>query len=115
MRYYELLKAVRERLAVSTRDVERKSREIADHLGDQEYYISDSCMLRIESGHAPLTLHKLYSLGEIYQIRVTTLMRLCGVGVKGESSGPEQEAAFLNQFMKTPQGREKKRAASKNA
>ena len=115
MRYYELLKAVRERLAVSTRDVERQSRKIADQLGDQEYYISDSCMLRIESGHAPLTLHKLYSLSEIYRIRVTTLMRLCGVGVKGEQSGPEQETAFLDQFVKTPQGSERKRAVSKRA
>ncbi|MBA3355355.1 MAG: hypothetical protein H0U18_05320 [Pyrinomonadaceae bacterium] len=116
MRYYELLRAVRERLAVSTRDVERQSRKIADQLGDQEYYISDSCMLRIESGHAPLTLHKLYSLSEIYRIRVTTLMRLCGVGVKGEqAAGPEQEAAFLDQFVKTPHGSERKRSKSKQA
>ena len=115
MRYYELLKAVRERLAVSTRDVERQSRKIADQLGDREYYISDSCMLRIESGHAPLTLHKLHSLSEIYQISVTTLMGLCGVGVKGEQSGPEQQAAFLDQFVKTSQGSEKKRAVSKRA
>ena len=114
MRYYELLKAVRERLAVSTRDVERKSREIADQLGDQEYYISDSCMLRIESGHAPLTVHKLFSLSEIYEIRVTTLMRLCGVGVKGEPSGPEQEAAFLDQFVNASQRSEKKRAAGRH-
>jgi len=115
MQYYELLRAVRERLEVSTRDVERQSRKIAAQLGDQEYYISDSCMLRIESGHAPLTLHKLYSLSEIYRIRVTTLMRLCGVGVKVRLPGPDQEAAYLDQFVKTPQGSEKKRAKSKQA
>ena len=115
MRYYELLKAVRQRLTISVRDVERQSRKIADQLGDQEYYISDSCMLRIESGHAPLTLHKLYSLSEIYRIRVTTLMRLCGVGVKVEQSGKVQEEALLDQFVKTPQGSEKKRAKGKHA
>ena len=107
MRYYELLKAVRERLTISVRDVERQSRKIAEQLGDREYCISDSCMLRIESGHALLTPHKLYSLSEIYRISVTTLMRLCGVGVNGEQSSPEQGATFLDQFVKTPQGSEK--------
>lgn len=115
MRYYELLRAVREHLQVSTRDVERQSRKIANQRGDQEYYISDSCLLRIESGHAPLTVHKLHSLSGIYKIRVPTLMRLCGVGAKPEQSVSEQEAAFLNRFGKTPPGSEEKRAKSKRA
>lgn len=98
MRYYERLKAVRERLTISARDVERQSREIAARLKDQEYYISNRCLLRIEGGDALLTVHQLFSLSQIYQISVPALMKLCGVGREGKQYIQRREAALLDQL-----------------
>ena len=45
----ERLRALRESLGLSTRDVEEKSREIAEERHNQEYHISHSWVTDIEN------------------------------------------------------------------
>src|SRR5271170_2137053 len=60
------LKAARERLGLSTRDVQRKSGQIASEKRNQEYYLSHAWLTDIEKGKFMPGLFKLYSLSAIY-------------------------------------------------
>jgi transcriptional regulator with XRE-family HTH domain len=60
------LKTTRERLGLSTRDVQRKSAQIASDKRNQEYYLSHAWVTDIEKGKFMPGLFKLYSLSAIY-------------------------------------------------
>jgi transcriptional regulator with XRE-family HTH domain len=60
------LKAVRERLGLSTRDVQRISGQIAMEKQNQEYYLSHAWLTDIEQGRFVPKLFKLYSISAIY-------------------------------------------------
>jgi transcriptional regulator with XRE-family HTH domain len=60
------LKAARERLGLSTRDVQRMSARIAAEKRNQEYYLSHAWVTDIEQGKFVPRLFKLYSLSAIY-------------------------------------------------
>ncbi len=59
-------KAARERVGLSTRDVQRKSEQIAHEKRNQEYYLSHAWLTDIEQGKFMPGLFKLYSLSAIY-------------------------------------------------
>lgn len=60
------LRAERERLHLSTRDVENLSRQIAREKKNQEYALSHAWVTDIENGKFVPTIFKLYSLSLIY-------------------------------------------------
>jgi transcriptional regulator with XRE-family HTH domain len=60
------LKAARESLGLSTRDVQRKSEQIASEKRNQEYYLSHAWLTDIEQGKFMPGLFKLYSISAIY-------------------------------------------------
>ena len=60
------LRAERERLGLSLRDVERLSDGIAQQRKTQDYYISHAWLADIENGKLKPTFFKLYSLCVIY-------------------------------------------------
>ena len=60
------LRAARERVGLSTRDVQRKSAQIAQEKHNPEYYVSHAWLTDIEQGKFRPRLFKLYSLSAIY-------------------------------------------------
>src|SRR5215207_4018490 len=74
------LKALRDSRNVTVREVELESRRIADAKGDNRFYISNARLTQLEND--PLSepsFWKLFTLGAIYQVRITEMMRLYNV------------------------------------
>jgi len=61
------LKAERMRLRLSTRDVERLSRKLAQEKKNQDFYLSHAWLTEIENGEFTPGIYKLYSLSIIYK------------------------------------------------
>jgi transcriptional regulator with XRE-family HTH domain len=77
----ERLKAVRARLGLTTRDVERKSQRIAEEKRNQEYYLSHAWLTDIENGEFTPSIYKLYSLSAIYCRGFTELLSFFGLQI----------------------------------
>ena len=75
------LRAARERLRLSTRDVERLSRGIAERKQNQEYYISHAWLSEIEGGEFIPGIFKLYTLSTIYQYRFDRFLIIFGIDI----------------------------------
>jgi transcriptional regulator with XRE-family HTH domain len=75
------LRAERERLRLSLRDVETLSRTIAKDRQDPNYYIAHASLADIENGKLTPTIYKLYSLSVIYGLDYDRLAILAGVPV----------------------------------
>ena len=74
------LKALRNSLNVTVREVELESRKIAEAKGDMRFYISNARLTQLESNSlSEPSLWKLFSLSAIYKVRMTVLMRLYNV------------------------------------
>ena len=73
------LKELRERLGLSTRDVEARSREIAQDRHSQDFYISHSWVTDIESGKFKPRWFKLHTLSQIYGCGLTEIMSYFGM------------------------------------
>jgi transcriptional regulator with XRE-family HTH domain len=69
------LREIRQRWRLSLREVEQRSRRIARHRGDPSYQVSASWLKRLESGEHELTVNKLLTLAEIYNIPIDQLLR----------------------------------------
>jgi transcriptional regulator with XRE-family HTH domain len=69
------LRAIREQWRLSLREVEQRSRGIAQGRGDLSYQVSASWLSRLESDEHELTVNKLIALGEIYSIPTDQLIR----------------------------------------
>ena len=77
----ERLKAVRVRLGLTTRDVERKSKHIAEEKRNQEFYLSHAWLTDIENGEFTPSIYKLYSLSAIYFRSFTELLSFFGLQI----------------------------------
>ena len=75
------LKAERDRLQLSLRQVEDLSRIIADRYRNSDYYIAHSSLAEIENGKLAPSLYKLYSLSVIYGQEYDVLAAACGVPI----------------------------------
>jgi len=73
------LKELRERLGLSTRDVEAGSRGIAQDRQNQEYYISHSWVTDIENGKFRPRWFKLHTLSKIYGRGFAEIMSYFGM------------------------------------
>src|SRR5208337_3170120 len=70
----EKLKELRVRLGLTTRDVEAKSRQIAEEKHSQEYYLSHAWVTDIENGEFTPSIYKFFTFSAIYQRRITELL-----------------------------------------
>jgi hypothetical protein len=84
----QLLKAVRHRLRVSTREAAQTSRTIAELLKDGRYTMSSSSLSDYElSNTPPRDFHKIITLCAIYGLHFQSVMR--GIGINVAESGTE--------------------------
>lgn len=81
----KLLRDERERLGLSTRDVERLSFEIAENKRNREYYASHTWIHAIEAGKFKPNLFKLYSLSVIYKRNLDEILSLFGFDMQQAS------------------------------
>lgn len=75
------LRNARERLGLSTRDVERLSRAFAESRQNQEYYVSHAWLSQIERGELIPGIYKLYTLSTIYQHRFDEVLSFFGIQI----------------------------------
>ena len=75
----KLLRTERTRVMLSTRDVERLSRKIADEKKSQDYYISHAWLTDAENGAFIPSIFKLYSLSLIYKRRYEEILDFFGI------------------------------------
>jgi transcriptional regulator with XRE-family HTH domain len=83
------LRAIREQLQLSLREVEKDSRRIARDRGDSSYQLSTSWLARLERYDLGFTVNKLLALAEIYKIPLDQLLR-ADYPKKGETPSPDQ-------------------------
>lgn len=79
LRAGEQLKELRNRLGITTREVEVHSRKIAESEANEEYYVSNAWLTQIENKIAIPSIYKLYSLSVIYRVKFTDLLLFYGV------------------------------------
>lgn len=92
------LRAERERLSLTVRDVWRMSREIAKQRNNKDYYIAHSTVTDIENGKQLPSIYKLYSLSVIYQRRYDEIASWCGVPI-ADSEKEHRTLAFPRTYL----------------
>lgn len=79
MRAGEQLKDLRNKLGITTRDVEEFSKKIAQDEGNEDFYISNAWLTQVENTGSIPSIHKLFSLSVIYQANYNDLLSLFGI------------------------------------
>src|SRR5579864_2145231 len=79
MRAGEQLKDLRNKLGITTRDVEEFSRKIAQDEANEDFYISNAWLTQIENTGSIPSVHKLLSLSVIYRTSYSELLALFGI------------------------------------
>ena len=74
MKAGDQLRLVRNKLGITTREVEDFSRQIAEQKGNEEFFISNGWITKIENNEGTPSICKLYSLCAIYRIKFTDLL-----------------------------------------
>jgi hypothetical protein len=92
------LRAEREHLRLSLRQVQELSRDIAEHRKNHEYYIAHSSLADIESGKLATNIYKLYSLSVIYRLQYQKLAALFDVPV-GEVERDHKALVFPQTYL----------------
>lgn len=75
------LKVMRERLGLSTRDVQRMSRQIASEKENEEFYVSHNWVTDIERGKFRPGMFKIYSLSVIYHRNYSEVASFFGLRI----------------------------------
>ncbi len=78
----EKLKAIRRHHGISTRQVEKYSRQIAKAEGSAKFYISNAWLSQIEATGPVPSVQKLFSLSVIYRINFVELLSLFGIDLE---------------------------------
>lgn len=73
------LREIRERLGLTLRDVEEKSRRIAEERQDFYYVITAGRLSQIENSNSLPSVYKLASLSAIYKLPIAELFRIYGI------------------------------------
>ena len=82
MRAGERLKELRNRLTITTREVEEHSRKISEAESNEEFYISNAWLTQIENKQCTPSIYKLFSLSVIYRAKFTDLLALYKVDLE---------------------------------
>lgn len=75
----EQLKELRNRLGVTTREVEEYSRTIAEDCQNEEFYISNAWLTQLENKNSVPSIYKLYSMSVIYRTKFNDLLVVFGI------------------------------------
>jgi transcriptional regulator with XRE-family HTH domain len=75
------LKAVRERLGLSTRAVQQMSRQVASEKQNEEYFLSHNWVTDIEQGRFMPRMFRMYSLSAIYKLKFTEVASYFGLQI----------------------------------
>lgn len=86
MRPGDQLKEIRNRLGMTTREVEENSRNISENCKNDEYYISNAWLTQLENSSSVPSIYKLFSLSVIYRTKFNDLLALFGVDLNAISS-----------------------------
>lgn len=73
------LRDLRNRLGITTREVEEQSRQIAAGKGNREFYVSNAWLSQIETRETTPSIYKLYSLSAIYRVLLGDLLSFFGI------------------------------------
>jgi len=85
MRPGEQLRELRNRLGVTTREVEEFSRTIAEDRQNEEFYISNAWLTQLENKNSIPSIYKLYSLSVIYRTKFNDLLGVFGIDLNATS------------------------------
>jgi transcriptional regulator with XRE-family HTH domain len=77
----EKLKSLRVRLGLTTRDVEARSRQIADERHNREFHVSHAWLTDIENGNFTPGIFKLFTLSAIYGCKFSELLSFFGIPI----------------------------------
>jgi transcriptional regulator with XRE-family HTH domain len=75
------LREIRNRLGVTTREVEDLSRKIAQESANEDYYISNAWLTQLENKNSVPSIFKLFSLSVIYRLKFTNLLAIFGISL----------------------------------
>ena len=75
----ECLKQMRNRLGITTREVEELSRKVAADSANEEFYISNAWLTQLENKSSVPSIYKLFTLSVIYRMNFTELLAIFGV------------------------------------
>jgi transcriptional regulator with XRE-family HTH domain len=89
------LRAIRQQWGLSLREVEQRSRSIAQKRGDPSFEVSASWLVRMESDGHELTVNKVIALAEIYSIPIEQLLRCNYLGNAGLLTFPSASTTTL--------------------
>ena len=74
------LRTIRRQWQLSLREVEKRSLRLAQEKGNQSYQVSASWLNRLERGEHELSVSKLMTLAEIYNVSTGQLLRCIDPG-----------------------------------
>jgi hypothetical protein len=95
------LKAARERLCLSIREVEDLSRDISLKLNAPDFFISRTWLGALEAGKLKLNVYRLKSLSMIYRLGLDEILSFFGVDIR--DAGTEQKLVGLpHTYLVTP-------------
>lgn len=75
----ESLKQIRNRLGITTRDVEELSRKVAVDLSNDEFYISNAWLTQLENTSSVPSIFKLFTLSVLYRTNFNQLLAMFGI------------------------------------
>src|SRR5271155_5183021 len=81
----EQLRELRNRLGVTTREVEELSRRISVDRENEEFYISNAWLTQLENKTSVPSIYKLFSLSVIYRTKFTDLLAIFGVDLESST------------------------------
>lgn len=109
MKAAERLRELRARLGITTREVEEQSQRIAEAEGNQEFYISNAWLTKLENTDRVPSIQKLISLSVIYKVEFSELLLLFGIDLEhaGERrfDAPPQQTYLLTLGRNDPEQR----------
>jgi transcriptional regulator with XRE-family HTH domain len=73
------LRELRNRIGVTTREVEELSRRLAERTGNEKYYISNAWLTQLENKDSVPSIYKLFSLSVIYRSTFADLLAIFGI------------------------------------
>jgi transcriptional regulator with XRE-family HTH domain len=92
------LRELRNRLGITTREVEEFSRRLAEHSGNEEFYISNAWLTQLENKDSVPSIYKLFSLSVIYRARFGDLLAIFGIDL-GDSARYQLDVPLTNTHL----------------
>jgi transcriptional regulator with XRE-family HTH domain len=92
------LRELRNRLGITTREVEDLSRRLAERTGNEEYYISNAWLTQLENKDSVPSIYKLFSLSVIYRSTFADLLAFFGIDL-GSSARYQLEVPLANTHL----------------